>query len=272
MRILWRSSFGILPPPLNIEHPMYSVKREWRNMALREADFKINDLMVMWSRCVVGVDIVLDDEKKFSTTAWEDREETPISIREEPAKKASRKGNDPDFHYGRGYDDRNESRLHAALRASERFRAPTREPLKHKDPKPDQDSKHIDQERIRAPDIFLVVGWFPGKLQEPFETCVQVQDAKRFLPELHREIRAVRGWRSIFSFKTVQGFGLYKVRRNPRARGRTGSSGRLISTSSWAIAACWAGVVVTRGIGFDSIFDTRSASLSNCMMCARCSS
>ena len=66
-------------------------------------------------------------------------------------------------------------------------------------------------ERDPKEPIFMVLGWFQDELSEPVETCVVVEHSYHFLPELKKHIVALRGWRSIFSFKTVQGFGLYRV-------------------------------------------------------------
>lgn len=60
--------------------------------------------------------------------------------------------------------------------------------------------------------IWIVIGWFPAEISEPIETCVIVEDPGHFLPELKRHITGLRGWRSVLSFKSVQGFGLYKCR------------------------------------------------------------
>lgn len=60
--------------------------------------------------------------------------------------------------------------------------------------------------------IWIIIGWFPAEVSEPIETCVIVQDPGHFLPDLKAHITGLRGWRSIFSFKSVQGFGLYKCR------------------------------------------------------------
>ena len=59
---------------------------------------------------------------------------------------------------------------------------------------------------------FVILGWFPKQLLEPLETCVLVEeDRSYFLPDLKKHITALRGWRSLLSFKTVQGFSLYEV-------------------------------------------------------------
>lgn len=58
--------------------------------------------------------------------------------------------------------------------------------------------------------VFIVVGWFPSELHEPIEIYVRVDNLEHFLPDLKMHIMALRGWRSLFSFKSVQGFGLYK--------------------------------------------------------------
>ena len=60
--------------------------------------------------------------------------------------------------------------------------------------------------------IWIIIGWFPAEVSEPIETCVIVQDPGHFLPDLKAHITGLRGWRSVFSFKSVQGFGLYKCR------------------------------------------------------------
>ena len=60
--------------------------------------------------------------------------------------------------------------------------------------------------------IWVIVGWFPTELSEPVETCVIVDDPGHFLPDLKKHITGLRGWRSLLSFKSVQGFGLYKCR------------------------------------------------------------
>lgn len=59
--------------------------------------------------------------------------------------------------------------------------------------------------------IFIVIGWFPDELHEPIEIFARIENVEHFLPELKRHIAALRGWRSILSFKSVQGFDLYKV-------------------------------------------------------------
>ena len=64
--------------------------------------------------------------------------------------------------------------------------------------------------------IWIIIGWFPAEVSEPIETCVIVQDPGHFLPDLKAHITGLRGWRSIFSFKSVQGFGLYKDRKSTR--------------------------------------------------------
>lgn len=59
---------------------------------------------------------------------------------------------------------------------------------------------------------YIVVGWFPGTLVEPIEACMWYFDEQEFLPSLKRQIAQLRGWRQFLSLKTVQAFGLYKVR------------------------------------------------------------
>lgn len=59
--------------------------------------------------------------------------------------------------------------------------------------------------------VFIVVGWFDSELHEPMEIYARVDNLEHFLPDLKMHIMALRGWRSLFSFKSVQGFGLYKV-------------------------------------------------------------
>lgn len=60
----------------------------------------------------------------------------------------------------------------------------------------------------------VVVGWFPGNKRIPKEMCIRIsrEGCLRFFHQLHLHVMVLRGWRSFFSFKTVQGFGLYKVR------------------------------------------------------------
>lgn len=76
--------------------------------------------------------------------------------------------------------------------------------------------------------VFIVVGWFPSELHEPIEIYVRVDNLEYFLPDLKMHIMALRGWRSLFSFKSVQGFGLYKVGcsiKNQRRGSRLDGSG-----------------------------------------------
>ena len=62
-------------------------------------------------------------------------------------------------------------------------------------------------------EVFIVVGLLYGELNDPAEVCIRIGSDQRenFLPILKERIRILRGWRSIFSFKAVSGFGLYKV-------------------------------------------------------------
>ena len=66
-----------------------------------------------------------------------------------------------------------------------------------------------EEEKIDS--VFIVIGWFPDDLHEPNEIYVRCDNVEHFLPDLKMHITALRGWRSVFSFKSVQGFGLYKV-------------------------------------------------------------
>lgn len=54
----------------------------------------------------------------------------------------------------------------------------------------------------------MVFGGFPGRSSEPIETRIDFWPEENFLCYLRIYINLLRGWRSIFSFKTVQGFGL----------------------------------------------------------------
>lgn len=59
----------------------------------------------------------------------------------------------------------------------------------------------------------LIMGWFPGNKNDPKEMCIRFghNDQQRFFHDLYLHIMVLRGWRHFFSFKTVQGFGVYKV-------------------------------------------------------------
>ncbi len=75
---------------------------------------------------------------------------------------------------------------------------------------------------------FVIIGWFPNETKEPWEICVRIDYPSHFLPLVKLHITALRGWRSVLSFKSVQGghlhhttsilltifldFGLYKCR------------------------------------------------------------
>lgn len=74
---------------------------------------------------------------------------------------------------------------------------------------PETEADKAKPEPIKS--VFIVIGWFPDDLHEPNEIYVRVDNVEHFLPDLKTHITALRGWRSVFSFKSVQGFGLYKV-------------------------------------------------------------
>ena len=60
--------------------------------------------------------------------------------------------------------------------------------------------------------LYVVVGWFPRKAHDPTEVLLTLGHKAQLFRKLRSCIRGLRGWRTFLSLKSVQGFGLYKVR------------------------------------------------------------
>lgn len=183
--------------------PIKRVKQVWKQALMRE-EFRTNtgfqflkkdDLSELWNKCVVGTPVVLEEEVKPFRLSLADVERTYGNSRLRQISPASLI-NRPQWTALPPIYSPYHNRRNGGAKLIRLLKKPPR-------------SEPVSISRF--PDIFVVVGWFSGPLHEPVETCVHVREAGRFLPEMKRQIRAARGWRTVFSFKTVTGFSLYKV-------------------------------------------------------------
>ena len=160
-------------------HAMEQVKRKWKQLMTNYSPIEAKYLPAVWNRCVTGIPVILEGEPQPGAPNYvEDTAKNPlpeaIFKQPSPIPEPAQVAEPPVFTTSRTME------------------VPLSEPYEQNIP-------------------FLVVGWFPGKLQEPIEICVQVEDVTCFLSELHEAIQKSRGWRYYLSLKTVDAFGLYKV-------------------------------------------------------------
>lgn len=78
---------------------------------------------------------------------------------------------------------------------------------------------HPPDEYGSGQDPYLVIGVFAKDETEPYERLVRLGDDMKFFNVLHREVKALRGWKRFLSLKSLSGFGLYRV-SNARSSAR----------------------------------------------------
>ena len=59
---------------------------------------------------------------------------------------------------------------------------------------------------------YIVIGWFLRSASDPKERILQFEREEQLFHILRQGEGDVRGWRRFISLKSLQGFGLYKVR------------------------------------------------------------
>lgn len=75
-----------------------------------------------------------------------------------------------------------------------------------------QDIKRQVERLLPKPTPYIVIGWFRRSTGDPKERTLQFERKEQLFHVLREGEREVRGWRGFFSLKSLQGFGLYRVR------------------------------------------------------------
>jgi hypothetical protein len=77
-----------------------------------------------------------------------------------------------------------------------------------------EDIKRQVEKLMPVQSSYIVVGWFRRYESDPNERILQFDHPEQLFSIIRKGEREVRGWRGYLSLKSLQGFGLYKVRES----------------------------------------------------------